>query len=148
MVPLLLAAVLATTAPPADALRLGRKLAEQGTLASLLPLMKAKEVDELLAEDRSLSAADQTKLRATADRVFERGYDRLMDAIGTAYAKQLSVKDLRTLTRLYASPAAVRYRQVMPQVILATMQSVGQMDFKGDVRKAFCAETKRLCPKD
>lgn len=145
MAPLLLAAVLAATAPSAEAQRLGRILAEQGTLASLLPLMKAKETDELAKEDPALSAAEQANLRATAERVYEAGYSRLMKATGDAYAQQLSVGDLRALIHFYQTPAAARYRAATPKVIFATMQSVGQMDFKGDVRKAFCAETKRLC---
>ena len=148
MGPLLLALAVAATTPSAEAQHLGRKLAEQGTLAALLPLMKSAQVEELLKEDLSLTAAEKEKLRATADRVFERGYNRLMDSTGDAYAHQLSVADLRTLTKFYASPAARRYRAATPKVILATMQSVGEMNFKGDVRIAFCAEAKRLCPKD
>ena len=73
------------------------------------------------------------------------GYDRLMKASGDAYAQQLSVHDLRALTRFYQSPVAARYRAATPNVIMATMKSIGQMDFKGDVRTAFCAEAKRLC---
>jgi hypothetical protein len=145
MVPLLLAALFGVSAPSAEAQRLGRKLAEQGTLASLLPLLKSKETAELLKEDPGLSAAEQTKLRATAERVFEVGYGRLMKATGDAYAQQLSVADLRALTHFYQSPVAARYRAATPQVIRATMRSVGEMDFKGDVRAAFCAETRRLC---
>jgi hypothetical protein len=148
MGPLLLALAVAATTPSAEAQHLGRKLAEQGTLAALLPLMKSTQVEELLKEDLSLTAAEKEKLRATADRVFERGYNRLMDATGDAYAHQLTVADLRTLTKFYASPAARRYRAATPKVILATMQSVGEMNFKRDVRIAFCAEAKRLCPKD
>jgi hypothetical protein len=148
MGPLLLALAVAATTPSAEAQRLGRQLAEQGTLASLLPLMKSTQVEELLKEDLSLTAADKQKLRATADSVFERGYNRLMDATGDAYAHQLSVADLRTLARFYRTSAARRYRAATPQVILTTMKSVGEIDFKRDVRTEFCTETKRLCRKD
>ena len=147
MAPLLLSVALLASAPCQEAQRLGRKLAESGMLASLVPVMKSKETEELLTEDPGLSLAEQNKLRATADRVFENGYNRLMKAAGDAYAKQLSVSDLRTLTRFYTTPAAAKYRAATPTVILATMQSVGQMDFNGDVRAAFCAEAKRLCSK-
>lgn len=145
MAPLLFALVVAASTPSAEAHRLGRALAEQGTLASLLPMMKSKETDELLKEDPKLTAAEQAQLRATADRIFRASYDRLMDATGNAYAQQLSVRDLRALTKFYASPVATRYRAATPTVILSTMKAVGEIDFKGDVRKAFCAETKRLC---
>ncbi len=145
MAPLLLALVFAASAPSAEAQRLGLKLAEQGTLASLLPLLKAKETEELLREDPKLTGEERTKLRATADRVFIAGYDRLMKATGDAYAQQLSIRDLRALANFYASPVAQRYRSAMPDVIMETMKSVGQMDFKGDVRKAYCAQAQRLC---
>jgi hypothetical protein len=147
MGPLLFAVALAVTAPTTEAQRLGRQLAEQGTLASLLPLMKSTQVEELLKEDPSLTVADKVKLRAIADRIFEGGYNRLMKATGDAYAHQLSVTDLRTLIRFYRTPAAKRYRAATPQVILITMKSVGELDFKGDVRTAFCAEARHLCPK-
>ena len=145
MTSLLFTLVLAASAPSPEAQRLGRILAEQGTLASLLPLIKSKETDELLQEDPKLTPAEQTKLRATADHIFKASYDRLMDATGTAYAQQLSLPDLRTVTKFLASPAATRYRAATPNVLVATMKAVGQVDFKGDVRKAFCAETKHLC---
>ena len=148
MGPLLLALAVAAPIPSSEAKRLGRSLAEQGTLASLLPLMKSAQVEELLKEDLSLTAADKEKLRTTADRVFKRGYTRLMEATGNAYAHRLSVADLRALNRFYKSAPARRYRAATPDVIVATMQSVGEMDFKGDVRRAFCAEARRLCPKD
>lgn len=147
MGPLFFAVAVAVTPPSNEARRLGRELAEQGTLASLLPLMKSTQVDELLKEDPSLTVADKDKLRATADRVFESRYNRLMDATGDAYAHQLSVADLRTLTTFYRTSAAKRYRGATPRVILTTMKSVGELDFKGDVRTAFCTEAKHLCPK-
>lgn len=144
---LILAVAAAVITPSPEAQRLGRQLAEQGTLASLLPLMKSAQVDELLKEDPSLTVTDKEKLRATADRVFERGYNRLMTATGDAYAHQLSVADLRTLTKFYRTSAAKRYSAATPQVIVTTMKSVGELDFKGDVRTAFCVEAKHLCPK-
>jgi hypothetical protein len=33
----------------------------------------------------------------------------------------------------------------MPGAIAAAMQAVGQMDFKKDVRAAFCKDTGKLC---
>lgn len=143
----ILALAAAATSPSPSAIRLGRLLAEHGMLASILPLMKAKEIDELVAEDPHLSVGEQVRLRATAERVYRRGYERLMAATGEAYARQLSMADLKALVRFNSSPVATRYRSVTPTVIQATMKSVGQLDFKGDVRKAFCAEVHRLCAK-
>jgi hypothetical protein len=33
----------------------------------------------------------------------------------------------------------------LPPRFGATLQAVGQMDFKGDVRAAFCKQTGKLC---
>lgn len=143
---LLLAALAAVTATSSDEARsLGRKLAEVGTLAALLPLIKEKETAELLRENAALSSAEKAKLRDIADRTFAAGYDRLMSATGDAYAKRLSIEDLRALVSFHSSPTAARYRAATPEAILASMQAVGNLDFKGDVRRRFCAETQKLC---
>ena len=52
----------AAPAPGEEAETLGRALAEQGTLAALLPLMKASQIDELLAENSALDAGGKTML--------------------------------------------------------------------------------------
>ena len=147
MVSLLLLAAAAAAQPSPEALRLGRQLAERGTLAALLPLVKAKDVEELVSDAKDLGPADKERLRKTADRVFESGRDRLLDATAREYAKRLSIQDLRALVRFYRTPAAARFKAVTPEVIAGTMTSVGEMDFKGNVRKAFCRETGKLCSK-
>ena len=141
---LFLALVLGAAAPTAEAKKLGRELAEAGTLAAMLPLIQAKETEELVAQSE-LSDADKAALRVTAKRVYEVGRDRLLSATGKAYAERLSVEDLRTLVTFEQSDAAKRYRGAMPGAIAAAMQGVGQMDFKKDVRAAFCKESGKLC---
>src|SRR6476661_363137 len=103
VIALLLAAAAAQPSP--EALQLGKELAAHGTLAALLPMIEAKEVGELVADHPKLSAADQAKLRATADEVFKGGRDRIMTATGTAYAQTLSVDDLKQVLAFYRSPA-------------------------------------------
>ena len=141
----IVALMLAAAAPSPEALRLGRQLAESDALASLLPLISAKETEELVAAHSGLSAADQAALRATAKRVFEAGRDRLMAVTGRAYAERLSVPDLRRLVAFQKTGAARRYRAAAPLAIAATMQSARRMDFKGDVAAAFCRERGKLC---
>ncbi len=144
--PLLVLAVTAAAGQPsAEALQLGRKLATQGTLASLLPIMKASQTEELLKEDQSLSPADRMKLHATADRVFAAGYERVMNATGEANAQQLGIDDLRSLVSFFDSPAARKYRATTPSVVMAAVKALDGFDFKKQVRLAYCAETKRLC---
>jgi hypothetical protein len=140
---LFLAAAAATPSP--EALRLGREIAEHGTLATLLPLMQQKETEELVAGHRELSAADQSKLRATAARVYEVGRDKLLQAEGRAWAEQLTLSQMRTVLAYQNSAAGKRYRAATPAVIAATMKSIGQMDFKGDVLATYCKETGKLC---
>jgi hypothetical protein len=45
------------------------------------------------------------------------------------------------------SRAGQAYRGAIPAVIAATVQSVGDMDFKGDVLAAYCRQTGKLCSK-
>ena len=52
MVMLILLAAAAQPSP--DALRLGRKLAEVGTLSTILPMMKKSEVEELINDHPEL----------------------------------------------------------------------------------------------
>jgi len=141
---LFLALALAAAAPTPEAEKLGRTLAESGTLAALLPLIQQKETEEIVAQS-DLSDAEKAAFRATAKRVFKEGRERLMAATGKAYAERLSVEDLRALVAFEQSDAAKRYRGAMPGAIVAAMRSVGQMDFKKDVRAAFCKETGKLC---
>jgi hypothetical protein len=137
----------AAAQPSSEALRLGRELADHGTLAALLPLLKAKEIAELVADHKQLSPADQAQLRETAEKVFNKGRDRILSATGQAYAKQLSVGDLRKLVAFYRTPAAARFQAALPKVIGDTAVNMGTMDFKSDVITAYCKDTGKLCGK-
>lgn len=134
-----------TAEPDAEALALGRALAESGTLASLLPLVIAKDTAELVAEHMALTPAERERLRAIAARVGAEGTARLMTAHGRAYAQRLTLAELRELAAQIRSPAWEAYRKAQPGAIAATMASVGSLDFKADVRKALCAEMGKGC---
>ncbi len=79
---LLLALAAAAAAPSPEALRLGRELAEAGTLAHLLPLMETAQTAELIGDNPDLKPADQAALKATAHQVFLAGRERLMQGEG------------------------------------------------------------------
>ena len=49
--------------------------------------------------------------------------------------------------RAHARQAARRQRQAMPATIASTMQAMGSIDFKGEVRAAMCKQRAKLCPK-
>ena len=137
----------AAAQPSAEALRLGRQLAETGTLATVLPLVQQKETEELVAAHPELSAAGKDLLRSTAQAVYRQGRDRLMQAEAESYARTLSISDLRSAVAFQNSPSGKRYRAAIPQVIADTMRQLGRMDFKGDVLAAYCRETGKLCGK-
>jgi hypothetical protein len=140
-----LIAALAAAHPSAESIRLAREIAHGGTLATLLPMIQAKEVDELVAAHPELSAADNAGLRATAKRVYEQGREKLLSAEAEAFARRLSLTDLRAIAAFERSSAARHYRSASPQVIAATMQAMGTMDYKRDVMSAFCKESGKLC---
>jgi hypothetical protein len=142
---MLVAMALQAAAPSTEAELLGRRLADTGTLAALVPLITAKETEELVADHKELSDDEKAELRATAKAVAARETGRLLDAEGHAYAVALSVMDLRALVAAAETSAAVRQRAAMPGVIAATMTSIGKLDFKGDVLKLFCANTGKAC---
>jgi len=142
----LLAIVMAQTAPSAEAEALGVRLAQTGTLAALLPAILAKEREELAAEHPEWSDADKAALRATADEVGRAGIARITAAIGHQYARQLSIEDLRALVAFNEGPAAARWRAATPGAVMQAMASAGDLDFKGDTRKAYCARTGKGCP--
>jgi len=142
---LIAAFALAAAAPSAEAERLGRELAEMGTLAALFPLAARKDTDELVASHPELSDRDKAALRLTGERTFEAGRAKLMAATGHAYAERLSVAELRALVAFNRTSAGRHYREAMPGAIVATMRAVGSMDFKKDALAAFCRETGKLC---
>ena len=128
-------------------IRLGREVAQSGTLAALLPMMKQQQVEELIFAHKELSVADQARLRATADRVFATRRERILDAEGRAYAANLSVSDLRVVAAYYRTPAARRLQIALPAVIQSTMAAIQGVDFKADVLAAYCKQTGKLCGK-
>jgi hypothetical protein len=147
MVAALLLLAAAAAQPSPEAMRLGQEIARSGTLAALLPLMKEQQIKELLGAHPELSSADQAKLRITAERIFESGRNRILDGEARAYAANLSLADLRVAAAYYRTAAARRMQAALPKVIATTMQSVQGLDFKADVRAAYCKETAKLCGK-
>jgi len=144
---MVIALLLAAAQPSDEALRLGNEIAAHGTLAALLPLKQQQDTAELLAEDKTLSAAEQAKVRATVDRLYAEARKRLFAATGRAYADRLSLSDLRTVAAFYRTPAARRFQAAVPAAIVATMKTVGDIDLKKDARTAICKDTGKLCAK-
>ena len=142
---LLLAGVAAQPSP--EALRLGREIANAGTLATLLPKIEQQQVAELVSAHPELGASDQDRLRATADRVFIAGRERLLDGEARAYANNLSTHDLRVIAQFHRTAAAKRLQATLPKVIESTMAAMQGLNFKADVVAAYCKDTGKLCAK-
>ena len=141
---LLLAAATAASASP-EAERLGRELASSGALETVLPAVAAKETDEVVAAHPELSAAERGMLRDTARIVAAGERERMIDVFGPLYASTLSLADLRALTAFNRTLAAHNYREAVLKVTLQGLTSIGRVDFKGDLAKAFCARSGKLC---
>ncbi|WP_336960125.1 DUF2059 domain-containing protein [Sphingobium aquiterrae] len=139
------ALLLLAAAPTAQAEALGIRLARSGTLASVLPAVAARETEELVSAHPELSAADVATLRATAADIARKGQDRILQAEGRAFAERLGEDDLKTLVAFYESPAAARMKAATPDVMKATMDLVGTVDFKGETMAAFCKATGKGC---
>ena len=131
--------------PTAEAVQLGRELAEAGVFAALLPAVKERETEELIAAHPKLSAPEKEALRASAYRTFDKGRERVMAGLATAYAERLTIEDLRALVAFDKSPVAQRYRLVAPEATLVTMKALGPMNFKDDAIANYCKETGKLC---
>lgn len=142
---LALAAAPPASAPTAEAEALGLRLARTGTLGTLLPMLIAKDTDELVAEHKELGLRDAAKLRAVAAETGRSTTDRAMAVEGHAYAGLLSVAELRALVAFGESPVAARQRSVQPQVIAATVAGLAGFDFKKQALAAYCNNNANPC---
>jgi hypothetical protein len=134
-----------TAAPSTEAQDLGRRLAARGTLATLAPMLIEKDTAELATEAGTLTDTQKAKLQALSRDLGAKGVERIVAAIGSAYATKLSLDDLRTLVAQAEHPAAARRRAVEVPALVEAMTAIGQIDFKKDLAAAFCKETGKLC---
>ncbi|MFC4295401.1 hypothetical protein ACFO0A_10085 [Novosphingobium tardum] len=143
----MIAALLLLAAGPQDAAyQSARKIAEHGMLATVGPLMAVKETEELVLAHPELTPAEKAKLHEVAREQEELARRKMMDAEASAYVAHMSAADLKALAAWVDSPLAHRQRTALPQIVMSTMQTLGTIDFKGSVTKAYCAKTGKLCP--
>ena len=137
----------ASAAPSPEAEALAVRVARAGSIMALLPLVAQKDTDALVADHPDLSAAEKTRLRATADTTFKAGIARIETAFGRAYAKRFSIPELRVLVAQLESPEQRRLRALQPPVMAEALSAIGELDFKKDTLAAFCRDTGKLCSK-
>jgi hypothetical protein len=145
MFAIMAAAAAATAMPSAEALSLGRSIAANGTLGVILPMMMAKENEELIAAHPELSAAERDALKAAAEDVYRTGYAQILGVEGQAWAERLSIEELRSVVAFHASTTGRKYRAVQPDVIAATVKALGEVHYKDDVLAVYCKKTGKLC---
>ncbi|MEO5494939.1 MAG: hypothetical protein ABIR08_13045 [Sphingomonas sp.] len=133
-------------APSAEAEALGRRVADTGTLASLLPLLIAKDIEELIGQHNELDDAGKAKLRAAAAATARTGMERMLTAVGHEYALRLSVDTLKALVAFNEGTAAKAWRAAEPQVIVATMKTIDGFDLKKESWAAYCRSPGVSCP--
>lgn len=138
-------AALLAAAPTTEAEALGLRLARAGTLATLLPMTARSETEELVKAAPALTPAEQDRLRAIAAETARAGAERIATAMGHAYAERLTLPELRTLVAAAEAPAQRRFRAILPEVMAQAMTTAGGLDFKREVRAAFCRDTGKWC---
>ena len=147
---MLLLAILLTAAqaaPTPEAEALGRRIAETGTLGTLLPLLTAKDTDDLVAQHPELSDADRAELRRAAAATLAAAEAKLFGAEAKAYAAALTLPELKAIVAWQTGPIATRLRAAQPAAIGAAVAAAQGFDFKKAVWAAFCAgEAKRCAP--
>jgi hypothetical protein len=144
---LLFAAAAAAAQPSPEAIALAREIAGHGTLAQIAPLQTQSEVEEMIRDHPELTEAEGERLRAIGERQTKALLDKALDAEARAMAAELSLADLRQLAAFNSSPAATHQRAALPKIMAATMAAMGDVDYAGGVRAAFCAESGKLCEK-
>jgi hypothetical protein len=132
-------------APTAEAERLGVRLARNTGIATIAPVLIEKDLTELSAEDPTLTPAERDTLFAIGREGGKTGLEQVVQAIGRAYARRLSVADLRLLVAHAETPAAQRWRRAEPAVIADAAAALGSIDLKARTAARFCEVAKKLC---
>jgi hypothetical protein len=144
---ILLALAASAAAASSEAERLGLELAASGSIEVILPTIAAKETAELIAQHPELDAKSKERLREMGKRIAGEEREKLIGAFGHEYAITLSLDDLRSLAKFNRSAAAKHYREAIPAVTAKGLSTLGKIDFKSDLTRAFCSETAKLCTK-
>ena len=144
---LLLQAAAPAPAPPpsAEAVEWGTRLARSGTFSRIGPMVAEQQTGDVIKAHPELTPAEQAELRSLSRTTLTSGMDRIAAAMGAGYARAMPLADIKAVVAFQESAAGRSYRAAEPQAVAAAMSGMGQMDFRGDMLKAFCAKTGKLC---
>lgn len=141
----LLALAAASSSPSEEAKALGLRLARTSGIVTIAPMLVQKDLSEIAESNPTLSSIERKRLMQIGTEEGKAGIERIAAALGTAYARHLSVRDLKILVNQNESPEAVRRRTAEPTAIVEAMAALGSMDFKKATAARMCQETKKLC---
>lgn len=125
-----------------------RAIAETGALVTVGDLATARETQDTLAAHPEWTAAERASFKTAADETAAALRERAIAAVSAAYLAALTPAQLRDIAAFTRSPAAQAQKAAQPRVMAETMKALaagGSIDFMGDVRKAMCARTGKLC---
>ncbi|WP_375397986.1 hypothetical protein [uncultured Sphingomonas sp.] len=140
-----LIALAAAAQPLSEAEQLGMRMARAGALATMGPALAERDIGETIADHPEWTKDDIARYRVIARRMASGKIDAIVLALGRAYAKRLSVADMRVLAEAAESPAAARRRAIEPVAVAEAMQSMDKLDMTTDSLAAFCKETGKGC---
>ena len=139
------AAAPAPEQPSKEAVELGVRLARAGSLASIAPMLAERDIADVIKDHPDWTESDISIFRKASRRVATSDIDRLVRALGVAYARRMSTEDLNALVKAVEGPRATRRRAIEGPALVEALQTVGVIDFKRDTLAAFCAEMGKGC---
>ncbi|KQT33337.1 hypothetical protein ASG29_04545 [Sphingomonas sp. Leaf412] len=139
--------LLAAQAASPEAMALGERVAGSGAFSRLAPMVIADETEKLLRATPDLTPAEQTKLRAQAKATANAAMLTVRREMAVAYAKRLSIADLRAIAAFNESTVAARYTAATPAAVAAARNAMDKFDLATETRAAFCKDTGKLCTK-
>ena len=142
---ILLALAAASSSPTEEAKALGLRLARTSGIVTIAPMLVKKDLTEIAESNPTLSSIERKRLMQIGAEEGKAGTERIAAALGAAYARHLSVRDLKVLVDQNESPEAVRRRAAEPTAMIEAMAALGSMDFKKTTAARMCQETKKLC---
>ena len=126
-------------------LDLAREIAARGMLATIGPMQTQAEIAAIIAEHPELTAEQQDRLRSVGFAEAEALGAKAVEAEAQALAATLTLDDLTAIAAFERSDAAANRRAALPTVMATVMASLGNADYKGAVKAAYCKETGLLC---
>lgn len=150
MTPLALALLASAQAVPAataedEKLLLATEIAAHSPLSVVGPLFTEAEVQQIADAAPELTPDEREELmRIGRVRAAELG-QQVLEAEATALAALLALEDLQAIAEFERSPAAAHRLDASPAVLATVFQQLIGVNYKAEVRQAFCQSTGKLC---